>query len=460
MPAKRSRTASLVQERPIQAFGKISKPQTAVPEKKSRKRKLEEEEIPPSALRTQTPSTPRKKARLPTSFKETPTKGARTLLQSFNFYSAPSRIQPPEPKQLETPLPSQEQDATTELPEELQDLVDLHSCFLTSLSLHYAHNGSMTPADLRILCPTIAKTWGKRRVQYEDLQRLLAIQRAPDVEGRGQGPNTFNLSDYGNGKICVELVESGARQSQKKPIGEKGLNDRFSRSLFRQWQAFQENQRTTSSATTFIAALPLHRITPSPSLQKLAPLLSEGQTRLTDLKAGAIRAQERALRVTSGNKVPASQQSPKAKDAFARSDDLKTRIFAKQLQQSTLPAPLTPDQLARRSALQRIPEIVPVLESLALSAQRHCDDDAGDPWKQAAKHVSFTMPTLVQNVQMSLRNPVSAEEAVRCVRILAELVPEWVGVKEVGKLIGITVRGTGIGRIALAGRVEMALGKL
>jgi hypothetical protein len=36
-----------------------------------------------------------------------------------------------------------------QLPAELVNLLALHSSFLTALSLHYAHNGVSSPADLR-----------------------------------------------------------------------------------------------------------------------------------------------------------------------------------------------------------------------------------------------------------------------------------------------------------------------
>ncbi len=74
---------------------------------------------------------------------------------------------------------------------------------------------------------------------------------------------------------------------------------------------------------------------------------------------------------------------------------------------------------------------------------------------------SFTMPTLVQHLQMSLRNPISKEEAVRCVRVLAEVVPEWVGVREVGRLVGVTMREGGrCGREDVEKRIAETLGDL
>ncbi len=68
-------------------------------------------------------------------------------------------------------------------------------------------------------------------------------------------------------------------------------------------------------------------------------------------------------------------------------------------------------------------------------------------------HASFTMPTVVQHLQMSLRNPIGKEEAIRCVRLLAEVLPEWVGVREMGKMVGVTIRGLGIGRDELGRRI-------
>lgn len=73
--------------------------------------------------------------------------------------------------------------------------------------------------------------------------------------------------------------------------------------------------------------------------------------------------------------------------------------------------------------------------------------------KSRITHASFTMPTVVQHLQMSLRNPVGREEAGRCVRLLAEVVPECVGVRDVGRVVSVTVRGPGVGREELGRRI-------
>ena len=69
------------------------------------------------------------------------------------------------------------------------------------------------------------------------------------------------------------------------------------------------------------------------------------------------------------------------------------------------------------------------------------------------------MPTIVQHLQMSLKNPIAKDEAVRCVRLLAgEVVPEMVGIREVGRLVGVTIRkGVGLGREEIRGKIKKAL---
>ena len=477
--------AAKQQQQSIAKFGKVSKAQSPLPGKSVNEKDLGSRDLPQgvaptnlkgrkrtaqvlvdanddlSASQCLEPSTPRKKKTCTrANVQDTPTKGARSLLQSFNLSSTPSQYSVQQPKQLETPPSSQESEPEPDhhLPNELQDLIDLHSCFLTALSLHFAHNGILTPADLRTLCPSIARTWRKRSVEVRDLQRLLLIQQSALEENGPKPPPKIMLTDFGHRRICIELADVTGPRLHKRPIDEEASNAQFRLAVLKQWAAFQ-NTSLTKSAQDFIDELPLFPIKPDPSLTKLAPLLSKGQSRLTDLKAGAIQAQERALVIASGNVQ--SQKETAKKDPFARSADLKSRIFAKQLHRSTLPAPLSKEQLVRQSALQRIFEIAPVLESLALSAQGHHNDDAeDDPWAQVAKHVSFTMPTLVQNIQMSLRNPIASEDAAICVKVMGEILPGWISVREVRGMKGVTIKGKALGKPWMESKVADALRRL
>lgn len=408
--------------------------------------------------------TPRKRKISRSPPQETPTKGARLRLESLTLPASSHSTRKPSPTAVlhdRPPIfPASEPEAdtvldeSTELPDELQDLVNLHSSFLTALSLHYTHNGSMTPADLRNLRPGVERAWRKRRVTTEDVRRILALEQ--DVGQEGSGP--LYLSDYGSGKICVEIADSHhSQKAQRRPINEEALNRTFLQTLTRHWRSYYElSQSDPACPKTFIATLPLQPITPCASLSKLTPLLSKGQLRLEDLKAGAIKAQQKPFNTPTFTS-PSLPQHQKPKLPTARSSDLFSRLKAKQLHQSTLPSLPSPALLARKSALQRLPEIAPIIESLALSSKKHANDDAAVAEifsRSKIAHVSFTMPTLVQHLQMSLRNPIGKEEAGRCVRLLAEVAPEWVGIREVGRCVGVVVRGIGVGRGEMGRRVE------
>ena len=412
-------------------------------------------------------STPRKRVRAHHIVNATPTKGARAILESFSFHSSSPSIQSSSPRQSHTATPptspscprslSPEVQDSQELPDELLDLIDLYASFLTALSLHYAHHGSLTPVDLRTLCPSVARAWRRRAVCVQDIQRILAIaQQAGNTEAGG-----LSLSDYGHGKICVEredLPTLGG--SNKKLLNEEALNDLFIQEVRRQWMTC-ETSAPAQSAMKFIASLALLPISTCSSLAKLTPLLAKGQRRLEDLKAGAIRAQK-----SSSFPKPSAandQSSKRPKLATSRSDSLLSRIRAKETIQSTLPQPPTAAMLERKSALHRLEEVVPVLELLTSGtinrAQGH-GRPLGDPQLQTQTQ-SFTMPTLTQYLQMSLRNPISKDDAVRCVTLLAELAPEWIGIRELGKCIGVMVRrGCAVGREQMDTRVKSMLEKL
>lgn len=495
--AKKTANSALSKQQGIQAFGKVSKSQSGrppagkssakpitnpqstvtspfIPEQSSadRKRKAQNDEenfelqegrqkrIKSSTQVNSVPSvqvlhprTPRKKALFKSITIETPTKGARSYLESLNLSSSPnseqnstrsaSRAETP----ASSPPPEFDSGSSSELAEELQNLIDLHSSFLTALSLHYAHHGSLTPADFRVLRPNIERSWRKRRVSIQDIQRILALE-----EHTSSGVATLSLSDYGHSKICIEIDTPSRSISQhKRPLNEELLNNVFVDNLLDKWKAYKTSHKPPAAAVDFINSLPLAPIAPCTSAATLAPLVAKGQRRLEDLKAGAIKAQARAAQDKSPNKENIAPQAivnsaTKQEQTSTRKTNLLDRIKAKQEARFLSAAdsiPLTPEQVSRQRALRRLEEIIPVLDLL------------GSTGNTAIK--SFTMPTVVQHLQMSLRNPIEKEEAVRAVRLLAEEVaPGWVGVREIGKLVGVTVRRSGVvgGREAVKGTVK------
>lgn len=410
-----------------------------------------------------------------------------TSSSSCSEWTSIISLTPPSSPASEKVSSTTDRETATKLPDELQDLINLYSSFLTALSLHYAHHGSLTPADVRILRPGIERAWGKRRISNDDVRRILAIaqQNLPSWEDgekkeKGGYKGKFFLSDYGLGKICVEVEEDVQNQGgvRRCPINEEVLNSEFVANLKAQWSQYA-SKCDSPSASSFIALLPLLPITTCASISKIVPLLSKGQRRLEELKAGAIKAQQVSSRLLAPSASTSSDEAKLiAKIApTKRSDSLLSRIRAKQLHQSMLAPPPSKTSTLRKSALQRLEELAPVLEILTSSASRSTfsssrwslnnniricsSSDLMDMTEQHGTY-SFTMPTLIQHLQMSLKNPISKEDALSCVRLLAtEVAPSWVKIKEVGKVVGVTVwRGGRMKKEELVRRIEELLEKL
>ena len=304
------------------------------------------------------------------------------------------------------------------LPNELLDLINLHAAFLTALSLHYAHNGTHSPADLRLLCPDVARAWGKRRVVVNDIRRTLGVLNANISDDTdSQKCSKFSLSDYGSGKICIEIqTEKTGRLA--RPVNENMLNDIYVHGLRTNW----EDRAEGTTVAEYIKGLPMEVVTTCESLSKMSPLLAKGQRRLEDMKNGFIIKKE----TIQQKKVPAIENASGAKPT------LLERLRAKQIHQSTLPAPASKEQLSRKAALQRIDEVAGVLAMLSTSSSI------------GQQRVSFTMPTVLGKLRDSFKTPMSKEEGDVCVRLLAaEIAPEWVRIVKMGKMEAMVVNRDG-----------------
>jgi hypothetical protein len=454
MPAainKRRKTAatntknasSLSKTRGIDTFTKVSKASTTskdVVEKnsyvdaiatteleeygtKNGKRKLviEEEEIAtiltsiteriikplPQRLSNTNPRTPQKQITTTDSQStELSTKSTRNLFDQL-LSSSKHSVQTPSQVRAPTPLA-----ASQDLPSELVDLINLHAAFLTALSLHYAHNGTHSPADLRILCPDVARAWGKRSVKIDDIRRTLGVLNTNTPPRKAHEKiSRLSLSDYGLGKICIEIKSAtGKAGRMARPVDENLLNGIYGRGLRKLWGEREE----CAMVGEFVKGLPMETITVCPSLAKMSPLLAKGQRRLEDMRAGITIRQE------AKQKVQVVDTGPK--------QSLLERLRAKQLHQSTLPAPPSKAQLSRKAALQRIEEVASVLTILSTSTSI------------GQQRISFTLPTVLGKLRDSFKTPMSKEEGDTCVRLLAsDVAPNWVKIVKMGKVEALVV---------------------
>ena len=172
-----------------------------------------------------------------------------------------------------------------DLPDELQELVDLHTSLLSVLSLHYTLNGTSTPVDLKSIAPGIGKSWGRRNPTPDDIRRVFGIQQR-SAENPEEAA-LLSVWDYGKGKTCIEYCERAEAKAWgrvRQPLETQKLSKAFSNYLRKAYTLSQQEGR---SAAELVETLPLARLHKrATSKAKKSALLSKGQTRLTELKAG------------------------------------------------------------------------------------------------------------------------------------------------------------------------------
>lgn len=453
-------------QRSIQTFARVSKPiSEAVDSSKKRKGFETNFDVDNESAKT------KKRCLQLDTPPETPTKACKRLLADLSLSAPPppalksakrKRVEPPAPF-INTPptSPASSQDVdlleseVAYLPEELEDLETLNASFLSALSLHYAHNGTSTPVDIRSLTPSITKLWGKRKVGLDDIRLCIGLHDSGRSYSLSRFSSSFTLLNYGNGRFCIELASLAKKQA---PIGqsfnENKLNSLFSERLRKAWQNWIKEKMDLDVAT-FVQQLPRAEVPMSASAAKAATLLSRGQRRLEELMKSRDDTEDGICKkpksgpvgglkdITNDGAVKATKKESKeaplpgkenkkvdptsALAANIRGLSLLERIKTKEIQQANLsPAP-TKAELERRAALQRAEELLGILELLAAS-------------KGAALRASFPLPALVQSVRSSLRSPMSKEEVERCLGVLEkDIAPGYVSMAKFGNLVGVVV---------------------
>lgn len=397
---------------------------------------------PPKKARPE--PTPKKRARSP-SVSDSDVSGIDSglLLKRLRLESSPSRCSSPITAATSIAGSDNESEAkptkSGHLPSEVLNLIDLHTAFLKTLTLHYAHNGSHVPADLRVLSPNIARAWGKKKVTNGDIRVCIGVLgRSPS----STNTSPFSLSNYGRGKVCIETSQARGFG----PLNENKLNALFRANLSALWTEFVANGNTEVSE--FLATLPKAPVTLCESVAKAAPVLLRGQQRLEDLKHGiAIKKQEKAL---PKSLVTATADTPMA-NADVPKLSLLDRIRLKSQQKAALPAGLSPAQLERRAALQRVEEVSALIGMLSRASS-----EGG-----MGGRVSFPMAVLLEKLKDSFRMGISKPEGAVCVRLLAsEVAPEWIRVITLSGRENVVVEtACQLGKPEIARRVQNILGR-
>lgn len=316
-----------------------------------------------------------------------------------------------------------------DLPQELVQLLDLQAAFLKTYIMQLAHSGSNSPVDLRTLLPSVTRTWGKRKVTIEDIQRCIGVlnwvssSKSTATTNIATSKAPFYLSDYGRGNICVELLET-----HSGPLNGHKLNMDFESHLRSLWIS----RRPGQVASLFLSTLPQAPIKACASATKAASLLNKNQRTLEELKNGVVRKQQLQQEKKQQQPTtppPASASAPPLLKPDGTKLSLLDRIRLKE-NQATLAALTGPSaaELQRRAALQRAEDVAAVIGMLCTATG-------------AQARMAFTMTALLVKLKDSLRTPISQEDAAGCVRLLAsEVAPQWLRIVTVGGKENVVVQ--------------------
>lgn len=407
---------------------------TAAKSEEKRKRGLDivEEETNEVSIRQYK----RPKGQRPPSPAQTPSKGTAALFGKLkldpNVEKIPFALASSHQGAYDTPPLTPEAEKSALLPKELAELSQLYAAFLSALSLHYAHNGTTSPVNVKALLPMVTSNWKRRTVTLDDLRIILAV-------GQDHGPD-FTLKNFGRAGICLAQVQPRGRAVRRAAsyVDEIELSNRFDHALQKTWTEWLDSTpKENGESAVFVKQLRLAEITESESVEKAAPMFARGQQRLADLKASQAAANPE--QINSSEVLPDHKTN---KGIQNRGSSLLDRILAKQANAASLPAGPTRTQLERKAALQRVEDIVRILDLMAAGRAR----------------CSFSMQAVVQQLQQSLRNPISREEVEKCLGLMSkEITPALVSLVQSGFVTGVVVtKGGKLGLEDLRRRLQEA----
>ena len=381
---------------------------------------IEEEESPSKTLRLNELSVNSPRSGHYASPKKTPSRRGRASAQQPP--STPSTPSKQRTLNFEKVAPVLEETPVVERPAFFHDILNLHSAFVQAFSIHMAHNGANTPADLREFLGSVTRLWNKRKVQTKDLQRILWVWEQSTLVSS----ISYRMANYGLGKICIERT---VIISVQPPI----MQDSFEEALELLWEKAPESLRNSSEeeqSTLFTDSFGLATIHES-----LAPLVTfrKGQQRLQDLKGGLVRLNAERLRADKVDMTPLERKA-----TVSRGQGLLDRIKNKQLRQSKLPPPPSKTELVRRSAADRVEEVAGILAMLRPAGTV----GHGIRAMLAAQRKPFKLDVMIEHVRDSIRSEIAPDEVEKCLEILADskVAGSWVSIVTIGSMKSVVLK--------------------
>lgn len=319
-------------------------------------------------------------------------------------------------KQNKATVSSKNNETTSELPSELAELVHLHKAFLKTTMIQLSHSRSDVPLDIKDLAPHIARAWGKRQVTVEDIRRCVAIQ-----EHCTKGP--FIVSDYGRGKVCIELRSGHSASAIKEDEMCRQFQENL-KALCAQHATDRMTDVEVPLESLSLGDLPKAEITARHTLGASNPLANKGQQALSAFKNDLLTRQQ--------EKVAQQVASSEMVNADGSKMSLLDRLRSKQVAAASAPAGPTGADIQRRAALNRVPEIAATISMLSLTNPVSLPRQA------------FTMAAIAEKLKDSLRVPMAREEGIECVRLIAkEIAPQWLRVVTIGGRENVVIQRNG-----------------
>ncbi|KAL9624977.1 MAG: hypothetical protein Q9160_000706 [Pyrenula sp. 1 TL-2023] len=300
--------------------------------------------------------------------------------------------------------------AETGLPQSLQDIVDLHSCLLKAISLHFAHHGPTAPAELSTLLASATRLYKKREIVRDDIRRLLALDEISIEESISDcskivfKKGKLRLSQFGAGRprISIEYIGNNSKcNTAASAFDEQSLQLSFLQHITTLHSSSKkvEHLQFLNGA---IEGFPLIRYE---ALVQEATHRAKAKQRRAEILSAATLAQPKQSELPT----PPSTPDLCPPELNSRKSSLLSRIQARQLAKAGTHQP-TASEVLRSHALGRLEEVIGTLRMMHKLKSR-----GGKMTK-----VSFSMEQLDQTIRDSARVPLGGDEVKMCLRILAE----------------------------------------
>jgi hypothetical protein len=343
---------------------------------------------------------------------------------------------------------------------------------LKALSIHFAHNGLSSPAELGSLLKTITCLWKKHTVRKEDIQRMLALYEFSSEQDRGavfhngcnvshkEGPFQLTASGAaGSMRVCVEYVGSrdmDVKGSLHSRFSENDLQYLFERDLVCLYGA---SRRKSNTHLAFLSGplteFPLLSCTIGTQSAVRQEKASAHRTELLSISNASHQRQQKKP-VTQANSFHEAREKTDNDVALAvklRTKSLFDRVAARQAVNASSSVP-TAASIVRRHAVGRVSEIVEILrmkQQQKSVGRNHLlsNSNATSPTK-LGQRVSFSMKQLHIEIRDSASVPIGDEEIRLCLEMLAEesTTAKWLKILESGvgdrKSSFVVLEGSGI----------------